>query len=1021
MIAELYAGVVHGMRVGAMVNLLEQKKCTLCDFLETWWAAIGTLMVFLLLPFASSASDPPRIDVLFVASESSDTEKAIEDHLIDIDGYNVVIQNDSDIGDDTDLSLYDLIILTGFAPNVSTAGIQNIKSSRIPVLVLEYQNFSYSHQLGLVKSDVGADIDTRNVESVFKGLGEYTRYLGRDVQVYDSSHSVWGIPSNDIEAGVQPLMYSSRSFSEVSVFIDESRKIAVSGISEAAMYTSDGWRLFDLLLAGLCRGSSLSMNPDNTAQALASSGLLDYIEQVNLSPEEYTPQDVQGTVWNTIAKWNLFPLSVFIDAKLKTYLPNLILAPIEVEPYPHHPRCGQPDDLWFMGEAWYDDPEAAHDYYKCTRVYYPDCPSCTVRDRNEIVSDAGPSEYADWPSAVKQLDANWDQIYDKGVGNYYGNRHGFNTRVVRGTDLGISVSFHDKTLFYMGDSWIWWPTEAICIDSDPSDLIDECPAEAITNDAIAVSVDNDPTDGVDAVVFTEPALTNPWHTWWNDNFLEPLEPEASVGIRLAGIHTDPWDPSIWSHLPWKTNEPRYTTPTGAAVLSLPYSVSVDSPQGDTEDKTIFIDTVVVWYATAAAPKGIWKGYANCSDAKVVNPDGGVKNHRAEDDWDCNVWSTRKTPTSWVGCSWDGIHFWNCYDKFAGEYVPFSQDGFRWGTYDDCMNRRYSEYGSHLVGRFTQTDPVTIDRDEFSKMCRKGGYGENSELCVEFWEGEDYPGGLLVFGTGRPPNRSPLFLAYVEAEEFGSIHLDTEDESLNGRPIVHYYTGDGWSYYETDAAPLPLEFWNDKGMPCDDVEEYTVTRLDMIDRALDAGVIDDKFIELFNVNTDGPRKCFNKDIFFSPDDCRFNYFTEDGLGKRSNTFGIKSVKIININKQGIKPHILIFYNNRNKSHWMGETMWRPGVAYRTAPLWQPWNLSPKVKVNNLYDNHVDGYGPYIIEKFTEYVEPETVKQRGRLEIWHTISSWAGMRPPYGFLYSPYGVYTKMTKFPWPPDWPEANDQ
>jgi protein-L-isoaspartate O-methyltransferase len=57
-----------------------------------------------------------------------------EDHFLDL-GYAVTKRKDCQIKGTTSLAPYDLIVLTEFAPGVSTAGIDNIKNSGKPVLV----------------------------------------------------------------------------------------------------------------------------------------------------------------------------------------------------------------------------------------------------------------------------------------------------------------------------------------------------------------------------------------------------------------------------------------------------------------------------------------------------------------------------------------------------------------------------------------------------------------------------------------------------------------------------------------------------------------------------------------------------------------------------------------------------------------------------------------------------------------------------------------------------------------------
>ncbi|MFO8072531.1 MAG: hypothetical protein R6V85_14385, partial [Polyangia bacterium] len=73
----------------------------------------------LLLPNPGLALEPPDpLEVLFVANGWYDQEDDIEAHLLDLD-HEVTVKKDYQVYGSTDLSVYDLIVIAEFAPNLS--------------------------------------------------------------------------------------------------------------------------------------------------------------------------------------------------------------------------------------------------------------------------------------------------------------------------------------------------------------------------------------------------------------------------------------------------------------------------------------------------------------------------------------------------------------------------------------------------------------------------------------------------------------------------------------------------------------------------------------------------------------------------------------------------------------------------------------------------------------------------------------------------------------------------------------
>ncbi|MCP4604529.1 MAG: VWA domain-containing protein, partial [Proteobacteria bacterium] len=185
----------------------------------------------------------PGSTVLFVANGYYPEESYIYNHLVDI-GYDVVVKKDYKIKSSTDLSQYNLVLVTGFSPNISNSGINNIENSDIPVFVIEYWDFWYSYKFGLVDDNWCGTMYTTIVE-----LTDYDHEItsGMDDQeiVYDTQSVMIGAPMYSIKPGTTPLIYSTVQYDQATVLVNESKDIVVTGIHQADNYTSTGWEIFD--------------------------------------------------------------------------------------------------------------------------------------------------------------------------------------------------------------------------------------------------------------------------------------------------------------------------------------------------------------------------------------------------------------------------------------------------------------------------------------------------------------------------------------------------------------------------------------------------------------------------------------------------------------------------------------------------------------------------------------------------------------------------------------------------------
>ncbi len=201
-------------------------------------------------------------DVLFVSNGYYDQEAEIQAHLEANSAYNVTVLDDYSMYGDTDLSQYDLIVVTGFSPNISDAGIQNILSSEKPVFIVEYWDYWYSYKMGLVSSDWCGTTMTDTIE-VIEHQHYITAPLDQPATVYGSDGMVIGVPMAYIEPGATPLAYGSSQYDQVTLISDEQRNIVASGMNDVSKLTTDGWDLFD-------RGLEYALIPDQESGCLAA-------------------------------------------------------------------------------------------------------------------------------------------------------------------------------------------------------------------------------------------------------------------------------------------------------------------------------------------------------------------------------------------------------------------------------------------------------------------------------------------------------------------------------------------------------------------------------------------------------------------------------------------------------------------------------------------------------------------------------------------------------------------------------
>ena len=205
---------------------------------------------------------------------------------------------------------------------------------------------------------------------------------------------------------------------------------------------------------------------------------------------------------------------------------------------------------------------------------------------------------------------------------------------------------------------------------------------------------------------------------------------------IAGVHRD-YSNEVWD-VDSDSNWP-FSVPVGASVAKPTKTVWLAGTQTPV---TLPFSQVRLWYVT----QGL----------------------RGDDPHDTAA--VRLAGKSWVGCSLNGTTFENCYPKHTQ-----GNNGSPVYPYFSKLN-------------FVIVSPVEIGADELAAM------GNNAPT-----HGTDINKGTLLFGVTRPYRCGKMYLAYIDAPNFG------RDDSY-GRPLgVLYYTGltgsDMWSTLEAQASPL----------------------------------------------------------------------------------------------------------------------------------------------------------------------------------------------------------------------------
>jgi len=827
--------------------------------------AMLVLLGALIAPLAAEADPPTPLNVLFVANGWCSQEDDIENHFLDL-GYSVTRIKDYKVKSTTSFAAYDLIVLTESAPLVSASGLNAIKASGKPVLVVESWTFLYAYRLGLTTSAIARLSDGDTVTSLVDGYTAFTSRVGAEALVHQAASLVFGMNPAHVKSTITPLFQSTGCLSGVALFVDYEHRIAVTGVSDTANYTVDAWKMFDILVQQIVPAPRPYATLDEVTDAFVYSGLYTFVaevqEDLRQQPGSWTFEEAEKEAWLITTQWRLGEFWEYMTMELGN-------------PFGISPELPSFHSIYLP-------PQRPHGDVSLYPGYLPDDPPYDEEHEYWFMG-----QYWDAAGNVVPIPYKWSSSSD-------------------GTDLGLgmNVKLNGRDYYYMGDTWDAYSKR----DSDPANDLrmwsdTECGDTgnlARCDDMIVVSTDAVPQNGVSA----SPVFVDSAQHW------KP--------ITIPGVHKY-YSSQLMGYWGGPDSEPAFTVPTGAATAMgwkkkvFGWGIEIYLP----------VPMAVVWYGTAI--------------------------HPGQNDWDINSNDPQRRPTSWVGCSFDGTTFYSCYTTISGEVVPFSTDlsppdnAPAVGDPSSSLPLPYPYPAYPATGypaRFIQVAAVTVTASDFQSMCT-GGIGD-TEMC-EFSESG---GGLLLYGSGRPYRKSGLSLAFIAGGDFGHLDPDTR------KPIVNYWTGDGWSLEEEDAASLTGE------PPCDAWRRPNHTPASKI------------------------HGCWPTDS---------NPTTTDWDVKK--VFGELSARLIRSDDPSVDTQVVLLNNNSGN------------VFAWKAPLSAPWGGDFAIDPLDPYPTLTFGYGPYIIDAFSDDTYPGT-GPGGDVVLWHTISVWQGPNSD-----TPYGVYTGKEVIPW----------
>ncbi|MCP4752524.1 MAG: hypothetical protein GY866_16660, partial [Proteobacteria bacterium] len=579
---------------------------------------------------------PPR-EILMVSNGYYYQEYQIIQHIEDLDSSNLTTVADYEMDGNTDLDHYDLIILTGFAPNLSNANIQSISDSAVPVLLVEFWDFIYSYKLGLTNDDFGYFGD--DLLDVAERDHPITQSLPDDLGYYDPPYFAFGVGEWALSAGTTALLQGS-TWDQVSVFVDDTRKIAATGLSETAFYTESAWLLFDMLCHYLAPVLPEWEGAEGLSYAYEASGLKSFIEYLQNNPGSYTDQEVTDYVYRTLFKWNLFDLSAIIEIILRQAGVPIQIAPLYVFI----------NDLPKIHNTAHD-VRRMQDTDRCDDVHCEKDRSFLGENLTDNTSAA--CKVVDVGVDISKLPDNWDEMSEQDQADFICDpenadvlikeeRCGRDTytpnaethEIVYGTDVGMSVrTLNGVTIFHMGDSGSEvndntdWGNPSLQLGCR-SDIPEAC------NDPMMILNDSDgPENGIDADLLLHDETPSAWF-----DSITTYRPLLIPGVNQEPVFSDSPDIIKWFG---------YATGAESAIAG---AINYNPFPWSSNPTTIALHVpyVYLWYATAVA------GTANNNPANV-----------------------NSVARSYLACSVDGIEFHNCLGHTGADDVAtlFSTNKF----------------------------------------------------------------------------------------------------------------------------------------------------------------------------------------------------------------------------------------------------------------------------------------------------------------------------------------------------------
>ncbi len=215
----------------------------------------------LMLCIVAVAQHAQAADVLFVADGYYQQETDIFNRL-QSNGHDVTIEESYNVTGATDLTPYNLIIVTEYATGIDQSGIDNIDSAGKPLLIIEYWDFYYSYAFDMSWDSWGDYLGTDTVHNPYDN-----HFITEPFEDTLDIHTMpWAVLTDvhisALKSGVAPLIYSDQYLQNVTVAVDDANKRVFSGICDTNHFTEEAWDLFDQIVGYLF---SLDCTPEGLA------------------------------------------------------------------------------------------------------------------------------------------------------------------------------------------------------------------------------------------------------------------------------------------------------------------------------------------------------------------------------------------------------------------------------------------------------------------------------------------------------------------------------------------------------------------------------------------------------------------------------------------------------------------------------------------------------------------------------------------------------------------------------------